>query len=111
MVRILERIVKELNPAHDYDEIGFHNMSTGNPELDTEGFIKNLPYLITLAKPFVRGGSIGAGLGLLISKITGASAGESMFWGGFIGAKIDVLWYIVRGVKQYADQYLSYNNS
>ncbi len=58
MPHVLERIVKELDPRHDFDRM----RSSPSP----------LDYAITLARPLLRGGAFGYVAGVLIAKAIGA---------------------------------------
>ena len=103
MNRVLEEIMTELNPLHDFDNIRFHNhVNTDSLAGKAKAQLKNLSFLLTSVKPFARGGVVGGIVGAFGNYIAGNSPGDGFVNGAFIGASLDFEQYMLRGLYYYA---------
>ena len=105
MNKILENIVTELNPMHDFDNIKFHNhVNTDSLVEKAKAQLKNLSFFLTLVKPLARGGVIGGTVGAIGNYIAGNSPGEGFAYGAVIGAYLDFQQYMFRGLYYYVKE-------
>ena len=103
MGKLLETIVIEINPLHDFDDIRFYNhMNTTSLAKKAKAQLKNLYFFLTLAKPLVRGCVIGGTIGTIGSLTSGNSPGEGVAHGVVIGGYLDFWQYMARGLYHYA---------
>lgn len=97
----IDVIVNELNPMYDMGVVK-EAVKPINPIDNT--LRENLKILLsrvyTLVKPIVRGGVSGAGVGALVSFISGNDVGTGASYGAFIGANIDSAQYYPRTIYQ-----------
>lgn len=92
MKKLLENIIKELNPKHDFDFMKLWN----NPFNNLTQFI-----ILNLIKPFGRGALIGSSLGVLGSFVFNYNLDFGFKDGAYYGAVIDSQQYYFRGAYHY----------
>ena len=102
MNKILENIVIELDPRHDFDNIRFFNhVKTDSLAEKAIAQLKNSIFFLTLVKPLVRSGVVGGSLGALGNYIAGNSPVEGFEYGAVIGGYLDAKIYMIRGIYYY----------
>ncbi|GEM_PF-4305567 len=103
MKRILETIVTELNPAHDFDKVGFDSgrNATSSDEL-VRAQMKNFLFFLGLPKSIVRGGIIIGTAVALGGLVFGYSPIAGFAYGAATGAGLDATLYLTKGVYHYA---------
>lgn len=102
MNKILENIINELNPVHDFDNIKFYNHKhVQKVKKSAKRIGMNLYFFGTLVKPVTRGGIVGGSLGVLVSTILGDSPKYGFFIGSIAGAYLDFQQYTLRGLYHY----------
>jgi hypothetical protein len=102
MSKSLEKISRELNPIHDFDNIRFYNhVNVTSPQEKLRAQIKNLRFFLTLIKPIARGGIIGGMLGAAVNYFRGDSLLNGLDTGAWLGLTIDYSQYALRGLFRY----------
>ncbi len=109
MNKLLEEVLRELNPIHDLDNVRFY--STKNIELLSvaevvELKLRNLAYIPRAVKPFARGALIGGALDAIAYYVQGESPAWGFTAGALIGGHLDATQYMLRANYKFLKQYM-----
>ncbi len=97
MSKLLEQLINEFNPRHDFDYFNFVRYQDSSPPQETiSDIFHNLSFALYIPKHITRGAIIGGAAGAVVALISKTNIREGIFLGATAGGVLDIGQYLLR---------------